>query len=91
MNIVDLSKLAIVYGNTETDSPYLQSQPFKSLKIENEYLKNCLVTKFNPKRHETNYDLFSFYLMWLFKSSVAETLMCMIIRCFQTPVGCDVM
>ena len=52
MNILYLSELCgIIYRNTGSDGPYLQSYPLKSLNIENKFLKNYLAVKLDLNRY----------------------------------------
>ena len=62
----------------------------QSCEICKRVLKICLVRTFDLNEHETSYDLYLFHLPLNFKRSVAEMLLCLITRCFQTPERCDV-
>ena len=52
--------------------------------------ENSFGSKFDLNRSGIIYDLHLFYVLWVLKSAVVETLMCLITRCFQTPEGSDV-
>ena len=62
---------------------------FKAVKYPR-VLKFCLVRTFDLNEHETSYDIYLFHLVLNFRSSVAEMLLCLITRYFQTPVWYDV-
>ena len=80
MNILDCSDCVSLSTEAQGRAVVICNANLSSLSKLKQDFKKLFGNKIWPEQ--------TFYLVWMFKSSVEDILICLFTRCFQTPEGC---